>query len=187
MILNLFLLRSSDRFDPTCPVRSLDQLYTQASAAVYFLRTHCEEWAALCKGVLDFSAVDLGPPGVGAPPLSVHLDDVSDIVARWVEARLIKRPARAVEKLLACYGGDASRLLDVCRARILFTGVADVLRCAKAVQAAAPLVRIVGAKNSLRPGHNSRMTGGYRVRSLLQGCCSARYRETQEGETNLNA
>jgi len=150
------------RFDPTRPVRSLDQLYAQASAAVYFLHTHCAEWAALCQGILDSSALCPGPPGVGAPPPPAPLDDVSETVARWAEARLIKRPARAVEKLLACYGGDASRLLDVCRARILFTGIADVLRCAKAVQAAAPLVRIVGTKNSLRTGHDSRLTGGYR-------------------------
>ncbi len=93
----------------------------------------------------------------------------------------MKRPARAVEKLLACYSGDSSRLLDVCRTRILFTGVADILRCAKAVQAAVPLVRIVGAKNSLRTGHDSRLTGGYRVRlRTLHGYAGGR-RMVSEG------
>ena len=44
-------------------------------------------------------------------------------VEGWRQRRLVKAPERAVQKAVTCYGGDPSRLLDICRARIVFDEV----------------------------------------------------------------
>ena len=76
------------------------------------------------------------------------------------EMRLIKAAERAVEKARACYGGDPSHLLDICRARLIFGTAAELAACLSAVldSAAAPVptchggaVRVVRVRNRL-PG-----------------------------------
>ena len=153
------------------PVESLDQLYAQAAAAAHFMLPACARWAAQANGELDHPPLHGyggggggggggGDGGVGAEGTAL----VSNLVAGWVRARYIKDPARAIEKLVVCYCGDASRLLDLCRARICFGSVADALRCADAVMASAPFVRVAGIKNGLRPNFDAGRTAGYRVR-----------------------
>ena len=185
------------KFDPGNPVKSLDQVYAQAAAVVYFLRPMCAWWAAQTNGALDHPP----PPDAAArdsggtarndsADVGVHVSGgdeggksigtgadcagVSDLVAEWVKARHIKDPARAIEKLMVCYAGDASRLLDVCRARICFAGVADLHRCTATVFASAPFVHVVGVKNSLRPDYDTRLTAGYRVRPDVMASNSTR-------------
>ena len=41
----------------------------------------------------------------------------------------IKAPSRGIEKADAAYGGDVSRLLDVCREAIVFENVRDLADC----------------------------------------------------------
>jgi hypothetical protein len=67
------------------PVTSLDQLYSQAGVVSPFLRTKCASWAAECGGSLCGEGADL------------------------------KNSRRAIEKAVQCYGGDASRVVDICR------------------------------------------------------------------------
>ena len=50
-----------------------------------------------------------------------------------VELEAMKAADRAAEKARACYGGDPSWLLDICRARIVFPSAAALLRGAAAV------------------------------------------------------
>ena len=159
--------------DPASPVRSLDQLYVQASAAVYYMRSHCAAWAQECNGTLEIrgdsdasnvgSAVADGAAALGVSVRAQPEWPMSELVAGWVRRGYLKHPARAVEKLLGCYSGDASRLLDVCRARLLFCTAADILRCVETIRAAAPFVQIVGAKSSLCVGQAFGPMGGYRV------------------------
>jgi hypothetical protein len=87
-----------------------------------------------------------------------------DSLQQWILRGFIKEPERAIEKATVCYGGDVSRLLDVCRARALFDGPAGILACLGAIGAPGSGAVVVRVKNSLRPGHDSRLTGGYRVR-----------------------
>ena len=77
----------------------------------------------------------------------------------------MKGPARAVEKVVTCYGGDASRMLDLCRARIIFTRVRDLARCVGLVcrECADGDVRVERLRNRFTSEHNSKLSGGFRV------------------------
>lgn len=44
-----------------------------------------------------------------------------------VNANVIKDPARAAEKIVLCYGGNPSRLLDVCRLRVTYKNIVGLL------------------------------------------------------------
>ena len=84
--------------------------------------------------------------------------------------RLIKAAERAVEKARACYGGDPSHLLDICRARLIFGTAAELAAGLSAVldSAAAPVpncgaVRVVRVRNSLREDCDAASTCGFRV------------------------
>ena len=90
-------------------------------------------------------------------------EDTPLAAAPWVRRGVIKAPARAVEKALACYGGDVSRLLDVTRARLEFGGPCELAAGLEAVRAAGG-VRAVRVKNSLRTDLEAWPTAGFRVR-----------------------
>ena len=75
---------------------------------------------------------------------------------------VVKRPERAMEKALTCYGGDVSRLLDVCRARLVFQRAAGLLAAARAA-AADPAAAVVGVKNGMRMEESAAGTAGFRV------------------------
>ena len=55
----------------------------------------------------------------------------------WTGRSLLKGRRRATEKALGCYGGDVSRLLDLCRARIVLPNPCAAAECLRAVAAAA--------------------------------------------------
>ena len=84
-------------------------------------------------------------------------------VRDWIAARLVKSPLRAATKAAGCYGGDLSRLLDVCRARAVFSSV-DALTACLRMAAAASGVRIVRVKNFMEEESDSWWTAGFRVR-----------------------
>jgi hypothetical protein len=106
------------RLDERSPVRSLDQLYSQALGLAPVLSIACARWAAGSGGVLDLPDQRLAGSPPLAPPAPPGGMDWG--FAGWESFRLVKRPARAVEKAVACYGGDVSRVTDICRGRILF-------------------------------------------------------------------
>jgi hypothetical protein len=112
--------------DEARPVRSLDQCYSQALGAALLLRRKCAEWAGAA------ATAGTAAPGDGAALQGT-----------------LKRPERAMEKAAVCYGGDVSRLLDVCRARALFAGAADLEACLRAVIADGSGARIVRIKARL--------------------------------------
>jgi hypothetical protein len=91
-----------------------------------------------------------------------HSHGVQAAVRGWIAARLVKNPARAAAKAVGCYGGDVSRLLDVCRARATF-GSVDALAAGVRAAAEAPGVRVVRVKNLMREPGDSWWTGGFRV------------------------
>ncbi len=86
--------------------------------------------------------------------------------------RCLKPLGRAMTKALACYDGDASRVLDVCRARAVFAAVPDLAACLRRILAAAAPpppggggggVRIRRIRSSMRPGFEEALAGGFRV------------------------
>ena len=83
--------------------------------------------------------------------------------AWWVKTGAVKSPRRAVEKALVCYGGDASRLLDVCRARVVVADMAGLARCLERV-AEDSAVRVLRVKDGVGCERDPAVHGGYRVR-----------------------
>jgi hypothetical protein len=149
--------------DPSRPVRQLEQLYSQAIGVfpAFFRASH--EWAVGADGQIRddrhhssihrastefFDTVD-AHPSVGAGTRI---------------SRRLKDPARAAEKARVCYGGDVSRLLDICRLQVSFNSVQDLAACLDMV-VYDRRVRIVRLKNMLSPRHNASLTGGFRVRN----------------------
>ena len=116
--------------DLSRPVESLDQLYSQALGLVAVLTAKAEHWAAASTATLDpahrahlnTSAGAAGGDG-GRGRESPHT------LEHWVGRRFIKCPLRAVQKARSCYKGDCSLLVDVCRARILFDHINDIVTC----------------------------------------------------------
>jgi hypothetical protein len=77
---------------------------------------------------------------------------------RW----LVKDPRSAAWKARACYGGDAGRLLDLCRARLVFPDADGAAACLRAV-AADPGARALRVRNGMRDGEGG--GSGFRVRN----------------------
>jgi hypothetical protein len=134
---------------PPPPVMSLDQLYAQALGLAPALEARCAEWAAQAGGALRMPAA--------------AADEAGPLFPRAVRRGLLKAPGRAIEKALACYGGDASRLLDLCRCRLAFPRAADLARCLAVIEADTG-VRVARVSNTLAPDHPARLTAGFRVR-----------------------
>ena len=149
--------------DPARPVLSLDQLYAQALGASTALLAHSAAWAAGAGGVLDVEPPcdEPGPPAPGSAGRGLLPPSAAELIRR----RAMKAPARAVEKALTCYAGDVSRVVDVCRCRVLFASAAGVARCLELVRAAAAGgVRVVRVKNGMDVRSNAWSTAGFRVR-----------------------
>jgi hypothetical protein len=141
--------------DRASPVRCLDQLFSQALGVVEVLHAYCGRWAEQACGALV--SLERGESG------AIDGQSMQLAARKWIQLRFLKSPQRAVRKCLTCYGGDASRVVDLCRARILFDRVADLTACLEAMQAGQPSVRIVRVKNLMAAGYDSWATGGFRV------------------------
>jgi hypothetical protein len=142
-------------------VQSLDQLFAQAVGMYMILRTNVQNWALHSGGCFqlegDSDAEFVSWVGVCNQP---------DVVAKINWAKLKNLP-RTVYKLLGAYGGDVSRLLDVCRERIIFDRVQDLLKCLEVILRDED-VRIVRFKNRLDPAYNALRTVGYRYLNFLK-------------------
>ena len=133
------------------PVASLSQLYAQAVGLVSVLAARCDAWAATsggavhCAGPAAAASGSTGGRrrfrprgGVGgesdddALALSRHFGPACE---KWVQRGCLKAPRRAMGKMVARQGlgGDPSRLLDLCRSRIVFDRVAGLLACLEAI------------------------------------------------------
>ena len=133
------------------PVRSVCQLYSQALCVAPLLFSACSHWAARSGGRLDRYQADYTPSQL-----------FPETLQRWMLAGVIKEPGRAIAKLLACYDGDVSCLLDVCRCRIVFDSVAGMARCLEVVAGPGP-AHVVRVKNGLAAGHDAAASGGFRA------------------------
>ncbi len=63
--------------------------------------------------------------------------------------RIIKRPERAIAKAAVCYGGDVSRLIDLCRARVVFEDTGALCACLELIESVGQSVETVRIKNSM--------------------------------------
>ena len=135
------------------PIKCLNQLYSQAILVAPHLHALATEWASASGGDLVGAAIEDDSEGVG--------------LEKWVELGMVKRPQRAAEKALACYGGDISRVIDICRARAWFDTLVGLANCL-ALVAADQRVVVVRVKNTMLPSElrswDSLWNAGFRVR-----------------------
>ena len=147
-------------------VTSLDQLYAQASVCSIVLAKKVREWAQETDGYLTKAP---SIPNMSRSRVSfssggaeyVRPSEVDEGSYLEYAARAIKSRKRALVKLMMCYGGDPSRLLDLARNRIAFDTVADLNKCFLKI-CADPDVVIERVKNRLTRSYNHERTGGYR-------------------------
>ena len=154
------------------PVSSLDQLYDQAAFVDTCLRDKVLTIGHAANGYFvlnDGSEADQELPKAYERFSRVLDGSVPRFRVGWAP---LKSPQRALEKLLRCYGGDVSRLLDCCRQRILFDRIADI-RAGLALLLADPEIRVVRLKNLLGADHGSdavtKLTGGFRCHGIMAG------------------
>ncbi len=78
-----------------------------------------------------------------------------------VEWAGLKRPTRAVEKLVRSYGNRVCKLLDICRQSIVFESTQDIAACLQLI-AEDDDVSILSIKNRLSREYDDKETAGYR-------------------------
>jgi hypothetical protein len=81
----------------------------------------------------------------------------------------LKTPARTIDKVHRVYDGEVSRVLDVCRQRIVFDTVDDMITCVHAVLA-DPQVVIERVKNRLTSRYDAATSAGYRCIQANKAC-----------------
>lgn len=168
---------------PRVLTTSLDLLYTQAAVALPILNFKVCEWASDFRGRFPMSA------SLPAYPVSraVSLDDTDETASRlsrerscgelcyplWTdiegdedqENRVrwpgLKRPERAVEKMMRSYGGHAWMILDIARHAMVFERASELDSCLEAILNDSD-VEVCGVKNRLRTDYNSKASAGYR-------------------------
>ena len=142
-------------------MRSLDRLYSQALLVAPRQHGRAAAWAAATGAALYPPP---SGPGVGG------LWGLEE----WMRQGPVKEPERAVDKALACYGGDPSRLLDICRVRLVVAGPAQA-SAAIAAAVADRAMRVVRVRSSAGPGGERRLDDRFRVRQPSWRCCSRRH------------
>jgi hypothetical protein len=140
---------------------SYAQLFAQACGIDIILRSKARTWAAASRG-LFIKMVD----GVKTTDFLRWSDvdgrDMQHSIA-WAQ---LKNPQRCVEKLYRAYGGDVSRLVDLCRQTIVFEHVVDMVTCLEAIMSDREIV-IERIKNRMDLKYDAESTAGYRsVRCL---------------------
>ena len=136
------------------PLQSLDKLYVQALCLEPILLHKVKSWADSCSGC--FPCAKTSDLVVFERYSDIEMSQRSTI--KW--ARL-KSTQRTIEKVIRCYGQDASRVLDVCRQSIVFKTVHDLLVCFSVI-AADPDVEIVRIRNRYDTEYDSNLSFGYR-------------------------
>lgn len=147
----------------TSRVKSMDQLYAQASVCSIALASKVRKWAAVSHGLFPVSeqgaSIDQMPTRYQECDPGGESDESPQCL--MLAARAIKSRRRAISKLMMCYEGDPSRLVDLARNRIVFRNINDLTKCFLAV-AADSEIRIERVKNRLTPSYDPAQTAGYR-------------------------
>jgi hypothetical protein len=152
--------------DEARPVRSLDRLYSQALLVAPRLRTRAAAWAATASpgsAMRPAQAAESEAESESAQSAGCIVSSSSlpgEGLNGLVRSGLVKCPKRAVEKVLLCYEGDASRVVDLCRVRIVVDGLIQAAAAIAAV-AADKAVRIVRVKDGM--GRSQDPAAGLRV------------------------
>mmetsp|Transcript_16788 Transcript_16788/g.26029 ORF Transcript_16788/g.26029 Transcript_16788/m.26029 type:complete len:219 (-) Transcript_16788:57-713(-) len=158
--------------DSTSAVRSLEQLYAQASGVRQPFLQKVMIWASLCSGRfpvdgnhgLQVNGHDARDQSSRARTIEytrwdiIREDDLMTANVLWPK---IKAFDRACEKTFRSYAGDMSRLVDICRAAIVFEKVHDLASCVRVLKE-DPDIQVHRVKNRLDASYNARETAGYR-------------------------
>jgi len=89
----------------------------------------------------------------------------------YVDWARLKGTERAIEKVLRSYGGDVSRLLDVCRETIVFDKVEDLVSCVQRILLDAD-VRLARFRNRLDDACDAKGSAGFRNVGILVTVCA---------------
>lgn len=106
-------------------VASLDQLYLQARGCQQLLRRKVRELGARSGGRF-FASPPRATRADPEPRLAAWRAPEADAKVVWAG---LKPAERAVDKAVMRYGGDVSRLTDVCRETIVFEHIEEIGRC----------------------------------------------------------
>jgi hypothetical protein len=138
--------------DESSPVSSLDQLHAQGCLLHGVLLDKAISLASLFGGMF---------PREGKPGLFVRWEgEESRPMCQFSE---VKSVSRCIDKIDIAYGGDVSRLLDICRQMIVFDNIRDLSDCLAALLGDTT-VEIVRIKNRMSPSMNNAdpLFAGYR-------------------------
>ena len=173
-----FVHRADGNLNPAASleaVSSLDLLYSQAMSMMPVLISSCKKWAAESGGLFielrrrSEQDIDIKSKLRNAFAKSrssqqlLEESRIAETFASWIDLGILKAPQRAAEKALTCYDGDVSRVVDISRQRIVFADLGGIADCLALIASARPSVRILRVKNSMRAGHDPRLTAGFRA------------------------
>ena len=153
-------------------VTSLDQLYSQAFMVVEVLDERCRLWGSGSGGVLHYECSPV-PPRPGVERVLAEGGRFGALrgsrLEGWLRNGCIKDPARAIRKARVCYGGDVSRLLDVCRHRLFFDTPEQMEMCVRLIRAdtCVDVLRIRGGT-----GQDGRVSRDSGFRVLAYALCN---------------
>lgn len=137
-------------------VSSLDLLFTQAAGLAPMLVDKVKVWAGKSRGRLPTRCV-------GSEEREFLL--WSEVEGTAAEARVqwaeLKKPERAVEKLIRSYNGRTWLLLDIVRQGLVFENAWELRMCVQLILEDSD-VRVVRSKNRLRPDYDTWRSAGYR-------------------------
>ncbi|EKX47673.1 hypothetical protein GUITHDRAFT_106661 [Guillardia theta CCMP2712] len=149
------------------PVTSLDQIYLHATIIQNVFRRKVYEIARRSNGLLkrkpgnDRSLRKLRRSASVSGTVECELEAGNVLQYAEVEWSKQKSTSRGVEKVVRCYDGDSSRLVDVCRESIVYEHIQDIIvavRCIKLDQD----ISVKRIKNRLDPDLDPWSTAGYR-------------------------
>lgn len=136
------------------PLRSLDQLFVQATCLMPLLMDKVCKWAAGCRGL--FPRAGIG--GESAAEAYALYNPAAHRTFKWCG---LKSAHRAIEKVIRAYGQDVSRLLDVCRQAIVFETLRDLAACLGTIADDDDVV-VLRVKNRYDPAYDAEASWGYR-------------------------
>ena len=140
---------------------SCSQLYAQASGLDFFLRSKAKEWASSTEGLFQARDSARQPQFVRAAEILFADDD--DKIA-WAP---LKSTERAMTKAYRAYDGDVSLLLDLCRQRIAFEQVDELVDCLQLILGDQDVV-VERIKNHMDDEYSGELSAGYRSDTAVE-------------------
>eukprot|EP00960_Hanusia_phi_P058774 763981-Hanusia_phi.AAC.4 len=149
-------------------VTSLDQIYLHATFIQHLFRRKVYEIARRSKGLLQrklprnngsFGSLKRLNPDANKPQVVLASSDLLQYAD--VEWSKRKSASRGVEKVVRCYDGDSSRLVDVCRESIIFHHLRDIVVAVRSIKLDKD-ISVRRIKNRLDPNMDPWSTAGYR-------------------------